>query len=481
MEERPPSPPLTLRQEKLQRQRQLLEEKQRHKRQAPALLQASDGRPISSGRARRILRDETRPLMAGYSIEKSIHHTVPCYDGPMQFTMNSDNPDASSDTVASPVHILDDIMDGENPVAILRNNSSPGDDVGSNFKQMKLDPDVASLDEEDLESIPMVPLTHSKTSGSLGKGAPLFLDTPTDLKDTIAQIEDLSSLEPERCDEELKKNTTHELSLNLGPLEELLDKGRLSEFATAPCPQGATVRCRITRDKKGVDRGFYPTYFLHLEREDGRKVFLLAARKRKKSATSNYLISVDATDLSRGGEAFVGKLRSNLLGTTFTVYDAGDSPKKAGALSDKTGVRAEVAAVAYETNVLGFKGPRKMTVILPAMSGDQKRIDLKPSYEHESLIERWRNRNMENILELHNKTPVWNEDTQSYVLNFHGRVTQASVKNFQIVHENDVDYIVMQFGRVGEECFTMDYCYPLCALQAFAIALSSFDSKLACE
>ena len=35
-------------------------------------------------------------------------------------------------------------------------------------------------------------------------------------------------------------------------------------------------------------------------------------------------------------------------------------------------------------------------------------------------------------------------DTQSYVLNFHGRVTQASVKNFQIVHDNDVDYIVMQ-------------------------------------
>ena len=32
---------------------------------------------------------------------------------------------------------------------------------------------------------------------------------------------------------------------------------------------------------------------------------------------------------------------------------------------------------------------------------------------------------------------MWNEDTQSYVLNFHGRVTQASVKNFQIVHDND--------------------------------------------
>lgn len=43
------------------------------------------------------------------------------------------------------------------------------------------------------------------------------------------------------------------------------------------------------------------------------------------------------------------------------------------------------------------------------------------------------------------------------------------------------DYIVMQFGRVSEDVFTMDYGYPMCALQAFAIALSSLDSKLACE
>lgn len=43
------------------------------------------------------------------------------------------------------------------------------------------------------------------------------------------------------------------------------------------------------------------------------------------------------------------------------------------------------------------------------------------------------------------------------------------------------DYIVMQFGRVSDDVFTMDYNYPLCALQAFAITLSSFDHKIACE
>lgn len=49
---------------------------------------------------------------------------------------------------------------------------------------------------------------------------------------------------------------------------------------------------------------------------------------------------------------------------------------------------------------------------------------------------------MDNLIELHNKTPVWNDDSQSYVLNFHGRVTQASVKNFQVVHDSDGLYLI---------------------------------------
>jgi hypothetical protein len=39
------------------------------------------------------------------------------------------------------------------------------------------------------------------------------------------------------------------------------------------------------------------------------QIFLLAGRKRKKSKTSNYLISTDPTDLSREGDSYIGKLR----------------------------------------------------------------------------------------------------------------------------------------------------------------------------
>ncbi|XP_037055447.1 tubby-related protein 1 [Peromyscus leucopus] len=258
-----------------------------------------------------------------------------------------------------------------------------------------------------------------------------------------------------------------------------VEVGEPREFVLQPAPQGRAVRCRLTRDKKGMDRGMYPSYFLHLDTE--KKVFLLAGRKRKRSKTANYLISRDPTNLSRGGEDFIGKLRSNLLGNRFTVFDNGQNPQRGGGGADVGSLRQELAAVIYETNVLGFRGPRRMTVIIPGMNADNERVPIRPRNSSDGLLVRWQNKTLESLIELHNKPPIWNEDSGSYTLNFQGRVTQASVKNFQIVHADDPDYIVLQFGRVAEDAFTLDYRYPLCALQAFAIALSSFDGKLACE
>uniref|UniRef100_A0A672SAW7 Tubby-related protein 1-like n=1 Tax=Sinocyclocheilus grahami TaxID=75366 RepID=A0A672SAW7_SINGR len=148
----------------------------------------------------------------------------------------------------------------------------------------------------------------------------------------------------------------------------------LEEFVLQPAQQGVTVRCKVTRDKRGMDRGLYPTYYLHLDNE--KKVFLLSGRKRKKSTTSNYLISIDPTDLSRGGENFIGKLRSNLMGTKFTVFDNALHPDRA--LPDMSNARQELAAIIYETNVLGMKGPRRMIVIIPGMTKDGERVPIRP-------------------------------------------------------------------------------------------------------
>lgn len=53
---------------------------------------------------------------------------------------------------------------------------------------------------------------------------------------------------------------------------------------------------------------------------------------------------------------------------------------------DRFNPRQELAAVIYDTNVLGFKGPRKMTVIIPGMTSDQKRVEICPRDETETLL-----------------------------------------------------------------------------------------------
>ena len=86
--------------------------------------------------------------------------------------------------------------------------------------------------------------------------------------------------------------------------------------------------------------------------------------------------------------------------------------------------------------------------------------------------------------------PAWNASCRAYVLNFNGRVTRPSVKNFQFgfaAARNDADVsgddashprVFAQFGRVDDNLFTLDFAHPLGPLTAFAACLSAFESRL---
>eukprot|EP00908_Phaeocystis_cordata_P002684 Transcript_12929.p6 GENE.Transcript_12929~~Transcript_12929.p6 ORF type:complete len:134 (-),score=57.75 Transcript_12929:295-696(-) len=58
---------------------------------------------------------------------------------------------------------------------------------------------------------------------------------------------------------------------------------------------------------------------------------------------------------------------------------------------------------------------------------------------------------------------------------FGGRVRKISVKNFMLEDPNCPGRTVLLFGRVGKDTFALDYAAPLNAVQAFAIAMTSFS------
>ena len=236
--------------------------------------------------------------------------------------------------------------------------------------------------------------------------------------------------------------------------------GDAASFVSAPGPEGG-ANCHVRR----LQRGRAPVYALYLEgpnegRVPGHPVdarFLLCARRAGRGAAggSKYDISLDppADDAGArpaGGGRSCGSVSSNFLGTQFSGCD-GDG--------------REVAAVTFGFNLLGMNGPRKMSAAIT--HGDGVRV-------------------------LRAKAPRYNPSIGAFCLNFHGRVAMASVKNFQLEEEvlsPDEEGApppppaapVLQFGKVNEELFTMDFGHPISALQAFMVCIASCDSKLACE
>jgi len=320
------------------------------------------------------------------------------------------------------------------------------------------------------------------------------------------------------------------------PTADMSGPNNLSKFVLEAGPEECSVKCRITRNCKGLDKGIYPTYFLHYEQDNGRRIFLLAGRKRKKCSTSTYVLSTDPTDLSRQGKSTLATLRSNLLGTVFSITrpSSGNSvePRAAvytkavsqscehlnrpqstsdhssGGLSDHSccgagGARivphvphlnphlspanhsqkiTDIASVIYQPNILGIAGPRKMKVLLPLPSlASVNTVMCGGAEGGRTLIEKYKDRDLCSLVLLHSKDAAWDRKLNSYVLNYKGRANQASVKNFQLCHSHNPDLVIMQLGKVEQDVFIMDFRYPLSALQAFGIALSSFDCKIACE
>ncbi|GMJ15181.1 tubby like protein 1 [Hibiscus trionum] len=305
-----------------------------------------------------------------------------------------------------------------------------------------------------------------------------------------------------------------------------------------PGPRDGIIQCFIKRDNSNLTYHLFLCLSPALLVENGK--FLLSAKRTRRTTCTEYVISMDADNISRSTSTYIGKVRSNFLGTKFIIYDthspynnAQHSPpgRSCRFYSKKVSPKVptgsyNVAQVSYELNVLGTRGPRRMhctMLSIPASALEPGGIvPGQPELLPRSLEDSFRSISFsksiidnssefssarfsdivgtrdeeygekEQPLVLRNKSPRWHEQLQCWCLNFRGRVTVASVKNFQLVAANeaptasqpaqsDHDKIILQFGKVGKDMFTMDYRYPLSAFQAFAICLSSFDTKLACE
>lgn len=94
-----------------------------------------------------------------------------------------------------------------------------------------------------------------------------------------------------------------------------------------------------------------------------------------------------------------------------------------------------------------------------------------PRYFKESVFQGNQVHNLSNL------KPEWNEALDCYCLNFFGRVKKASAKNFQMVYDEDPDNIILQHGKVSADEYNIDFREPFNFVNAFAISLVAIGKK----
>ncbi|CAF1592432.1 unnamed protein product [Rotaria sp. Silwood1] len=241
---------------------------------------------------------------------------------------------------------------------------------------------------------------------------------------------------------------------------------------TIPQDHSGFIQCHIKREREGITKGFSTTFTLYADgQNENDKVFLLIARRHLTIGRHlEYFIGTNAeTAKHLNDENSIAKLRGiNISGTEYILYDHQNTP------SNEQN-KQQSAAILYDEHIFGSIEPRKLIILL---ADTEKHIRLLK--EGETIINEYRAGRATDLIELKNKTPTYDEESKTYRLNFNqNRVRQPSHKNFQLIRltGDQSEYVVMEFGRIDDNNFALDYRHPLTAIQAFGIALSAFHNR----
>lgn len=311
----------------------------------------------------------------------------------------------------------------------------------------------------------------------------------------------------------------------------------LKDFVCSPCPKGFVIRCYIERNRSGT-KMLAPQYSICADLEDGTGRELMVCKKVMYSQSSHYIFSLKADDLQRKREQrsrlYLGKLRA-ISSNDFVLFDNGicSAPEGSGCfdeddvgegMSGKPG-RNEVAQDGdnslYRKELLSIhfnsktrpapQGMRGTEVCIPnpasiaaadsSSSGQNNMYSLSKPFEKIRKSGKQNEMHAKSFYVLHERTSRY-DPLSSCLVDFKGRANVASVKNCQFVHstplfgifeegqtvkQSVVDELqkddsekefILQLGKTTEDCFNMDFRYPLSLLQAFAMCMARFDSNL---
>jgi len=214
----------------------------------------------------------------------------------------------------------------------------------------------------------------------------------------------------------------------------------------------------------------------------------MCARKRKKAQGAHYLIGFDADEDFKDSPAIV----AHVLGLGFNPLKGPVGKARRYMVTTNGGLtragiptaRKELALVEFEPKEWGEHTPSQMMAVIPEIKTDGSRHQVPCSdRQGASRLAGMREQSPkfdDKFYPLRSREALINPQTGGFALDFQGRVTETSIKNFQLQGPEGIDgarEVLLQFGKIGADTFTMDVRYPLSPAQAFGIVIASLDNN----
>lgn len=199
----------------------------------------------------------------------------------------------------------------------------------------------------------------------------------------------------------------------------------LNSTLRKPCkPVGP---CMVTRLIRAKD---YNSYSLWLEDYTGQNMIMLAAAQR----INQYELKMISYSMINKAEWTIGTIKREDRRRGVAYFHTGVRFMS----MDKTGNRMQLKMI--------------------------KHLKLGPSEEDPSIV-------------LTNKQGYKQGSRSTRYLHFDPRVAEASPRNCQLIHPKDEDLVLLEFGKMRENEYSLQWNYPFCGIQAFAFALLQMEVK----
>lgn len=264
----------------------------------------------------------------------------------------------------------------------------------------------------------------------------------------------------------------------VSPMKPILFKMDLIKFIVSPLTEDKMLICDLKITKAGLA---LPKFSLCI---NTNQLLIMKAEKTFKLCFVEYKIYV----IIQNNRHYLGKIKSNMFRNKFYFFDRDTIKKQSQFQYLKPVVQNflqkhnNLGTIHFNESILcckNRKGISTMQIHLPYGKNKDFFSYSIQKEEHSSICDSSTDTrriisNRETNYEVKTLRPMWSEHYSSYYMNFTNRVRLPSKSNF-ILTLGKIN--ILQFGKIDNTSYALDFQYPLSLFQAFCICVSSIIAK----